>query len=121
MSRMLPNKKLYKSSENPPDNPINTTPVASPADNNTATAESPGIFVESLNLVIPREARIETANAVHIGYTFVNKPIAIPPNAICERASPYNDSLLKTRKRPITEQLTATAIPEINARCIKPN
>src|SRR5919198_2677658 len=121
MSKMLPNKKLYKSSENPPDNPINTTPIASPADNNTATAESPEIFVDSLNLVMPREARIETTNAVHIGYTFVNKPIAIPPNAICERASPYNDCLLKTRKRPITEQPTATAILETNARCIKPN
>lgn len=118
---MLPNKKLYKSSENPPDSPISTTPTASPADNNTATAESPGIFVDSFNLVIPREARIETANAVHIGYTFVNKPIAIPPNATCERASPYKDCFLKTRKRPITEQPTATAIPEINARCIKPN
>ena len=116
MSKMLPNKKLYKSSENPPDNPINTTPVASPADNNTATAESPGIFVDSLNLVIPREARIETANAVHIGYMFVNKPTAIPPNATCERASPYNDCLLKTKNIPMVEQLTATAIPEINAR-----
>src|SRR5919197_3379796 len=116
MSRMLPNKKLYKSSENPPDNPINTIPVASPADNNTATAESPGIFVDSLNLVIPRDARIETANAVHIGYTFVNKPIAIPPNATCERASPYSDCFFKTKKIPIQEQLTATAIPEINAR-----
>ena len=113
---MLPNKKLYKSSEKPPDNPISTTPNASPADNNTATAESPGIFVDSLNLVIPREARIETANAVHIGYIFVNKPTAIPPNAMCERASPYNDCLLRTKNRPIVEQLTATAIPEINAR-----
>ena len=98
---MLPNKKLYKSSEKPPDNPISTTPTASPADNNTATAE--------------------TANAVHIGYIFVNKPTAIPPNATCERASPYNDCLLKTKNRPIVEQLTATAIPEINARRINPN
>ena len=113
---MLPNKKLYKSSEKPPDNPISTTPTASPADNNTATAESFGIFVDCLNLVMPREARIETANAVHIGYIFVNKPTAIPPNAMCERASPYNDCLLRTKNRPIMEQLTATAIPEINAR-----
>ena len=67
MSNMLPNKKLYKSSENPPDSPINTTPIASPADNNTATAESPEIFVDSLNLVMPTEARIETANAVQRG------------------------------------------------------
>ena len=113
---MLPNKKLYKSSEKPPDNPISTTPTASPADNNTATAESPGIFVDSLNFVIPREAIIETAKAVHIGYMFVNKPTAIPPNATCDRASPYKDCFLKTNNRPIVEQLTATAIPEINAR-----
>ena len=117
---MFPNKKLYKSRVKPPDRLINTTPIASPADNNTATAESEGIFVDSFNLVTPNAAKIETINAVHIGYKFVNKPIDIPPNAIWDKASANNDCRLKTRNSPIAEQVVATATPEINARCIKP-
>ena len=119
-SKMLPNRKLYKSSVNPPARPINITPTASPADNNTATAESGGIFVDSLSLVIPSAAKIDTMNAVHIGYKFANNPIAIPPNAMCERASANNDCRLKTRNSPTTEQVIATATPETNARCMKP-
>ena len=102
INKILPNRKLYKSSVNPPANPINMTPIASPVDNNTATAES-GIFVDSLNLVIPKAARIETMRAVHIGYKFVNNQIAIPSNAICERPSANNDCCRKTRNSPIAE------------------
>jgi hypothetical protein len=88
---MLPNKKLYKSRVNPPAKPIKTTPTASPDVNNTAIAESGGIFVDSLNLVIPIAPKMETINAVHIGYKLINKPIAIPPNATCDIASPNSD------------------------------
>ncbi len=63
---------------------------------------------------------MDTINAIQIGDIFANRPMAIPPKATCERASPYSDRRRKTRKSPITEQLMATAIPEINARCIKP-
>ena len=120
INKILPNRKLYKSSVNPPANPINMTPTASPVDINIATAESGGIFVDSLNLVIPKAARIETMRAVHIGYKFVNNPMAIPPNAICERPSANNDCCRKTRNRPIAEHVIATATPEIKARCMKP-
>jgi hypothetical protein len=58
--------------------------------------------------------------AVHIGYKFVNNPISIPPNAICERPSANNDCCRKTRNSPIAEQVIATATPEIRARCMKP-
>ena len=112
---------MYKSSENPPDNPINTTPVASLADNNTATAESPGIFVDSLNLVIPREARIETANAVHIGYTFVNKPILFLQMPHVREHHHTMIASSRLERDQSQSSMTATAIPEINARCIKPN
>ena len=64
--------------------------------------------------------KIETINAVHIGYKFANKPIAIPPNAIWDRASANNDCRLNTRNNPIVEQVIATATPDINARCINP-
>ena len=116
---MLPNKKDSRSREKPPDKPISIIPTASPDDSIIATAASGGIFVDCLNLVIPNDAKTETTSAVQSGYKLVNKPSAIPPKATCERASPNSDCLLNTRKSPTAEQLTATAIPDINARCIK--
>jgi hypothetical protein len=71
--------------------------------------------------VIPNAARIETMKAVHIGYIFVYIPIAIPPNAICESASPKREWRLKTRNNPIIEEITAMATPAVKARCIKLN
>ena len=64
---ILPNRKLNKSMEKSFDKLTKTTPRARPDDSNTATAESGGIFVDCLNLVIPNAARIETIKAVHIG------------------------------------------------------
>src|SRR5262249_31502799 len=118
--RILPKRKLSKSREKPPAKPIKTIPIASPDDNITATAASGGIFVDCLNLVTPNDERTETTNAVHIGYTLVSRPIAIPPKAAWERASPNNDCLLNTRKSPTTEHVTATTTPDKKARCIKP-
>ena len=88
---MLPKRKLNKSSVNPPERLISTMPIASPEDNKTATAESAGILANSRNFVIPRAANTETIKAVHNGYTFVNSPIAIPPKATCDIASPNNE------------------------------
>ena len=119
--RILPNRKLYKSRVNPFDKLISTTPTASPDDNNKATAESAGIFVNSLNLVMPIAAKTETINAVHIGYTFVNNPIAIPPKATCDIASPNNECRLNTKNNPTTEHTREIAAPEIKACCINPN
>jgi hypothetical protein len=43
---MLPNRKLNRSTENPPDMLNRSMPKARPEDNIMATAESAGIFVE---------------------------------------------------------------------------
>jgi hypothetical protein len=64
---MLPKRKLNKSTENPPDKLTKTMPSASPDDSKIATAESGGIFVDCLNLVMPKAAKIETINAVYKG------------------------------------------------------
>jgi hypothetical protein len=66
-NRILPNRKLNKSIEKPFDKLTKTTPRARPDDSITATAESGGIFVDCLSLVIANAARIETMKAVHIG------------------------------------------------------
>jgi hypothetical protein len=55
-------------------------------------------------------------NAVHNGYTFAYNPIAIPPKATCDIASPNSECRLSTKNKPITEQITAIMIPEIKAR-----
>lgn len=51
----------------------------------------------------------------------MNSPNEIPPNATWARASPNNECLLSTRKRPTMEQIIEIAIADINALCIKPN
>lgn len=121
INRMLPNRKPNRSTENPPDKLNRRTPSAKPADSMIATAESAGILVECLSLVIPTEARIEATNAVHSGYVLVNRPMARPPKAIWARESPNKDCLLSTRNKPIIEHTEDIAIPAMSARCINPN
>ena len=77
--------------------------------------------MDSLNLVMPIAAKTETINAVHIGYTFVNNPIAIPPKATCDMASPNSECLLNTKNSPTMEHITEMAAPVIKACCINPN
>ena len=118
---MLPNRKLNRSRENPPDRLIRTIPTASPDESKIATDESGGILIESVIFVIPSAAIIVKAYAVHIGYKLRNSPIDNPPKATCDMASPNNECFLSTRNKPIAEHIAATAMPEINARCINPN
>ena len=70
---------------------------------------------------MPIAAKTETINAVHIGYTFVNNPIAIPPKATCDIASPNSECRLNTKNSPTTEHTSEIAAPEIKACCINPN
>ena len=97
------------------DKLINTTPTASHDESNIAIVESGVIFVDSLNLVIPTAPSIEMIIATHIGYTFMKRPSAMPPKAICDKASPNKECRLKTKNNPTTEQITATATPAISA------
>lgn len=119
-SRMLPNKKLKRSNENPPDRLTKMTPMANPEESRMATAESGGIVIESLNLVMPNPASTVKINAVHIGYRLRKRPSDNPPNATCDIASPNKECFLSTRNKPMTEDMVATAMPAIIARCMNP-
>lgn len=66
-SRILPNRKLKRSTEKPQAKLRRRIPIARPAVSIIATAESAGIFDERCSLVIPRAARIEAINAVQRG------------------------------------------------------
>lgn len=66
-NKMLPNRKLNKSTEKPFDKLIKITPNENPKDSNTAIRESEGRFVICLIFVIPMEATIDRINAVHNG------------------------------------------------------
>jgi hypothetical protein len=81
ISRMLPNRKLKRSNENPPDRLIRTIPTASPDESKIAIDESGGILMESVIFVIPNAAIKVKAYAVHIGYRLRNSPIDNPPKA----------------------------------------
>ena len=81
IKRILPNKKLKRSTENPPDELTRMTPTANPETKTTATAASPDILVLCLNYWSPIPPIIETMNAVHNGKTPKNKPTDIPTNA----------------------------------------
>jgi hypothetical protein len=78
---MLPNRKLKRSREYPPDRLIRTIPIASPDESKIATEESGGILMESVIFVIPNAAIKVKAYAVHVGYRLRNKPIDKPPKA----------------------------------------
>jgi hypothetical protein len=113
---MLPNRKLKRSKENPPDRLIRTIPTAKPDESKIATEESGGILTESVIFVIPNAAIRVKAYAVQIGYKLRNSPIDNPPKATCDIASPNSECFLSTRNNPIAEHIAATAIPEIIAR-----
>lgn len=66
-NRILPNKKLKRSTDSPPVKLKRRIPTARPEDNIIATAESDGICVECWSFVIPRAARIEATKAVQRG------------------------------------------------------
>ena len=74
IKRILPNKKLKRSTENPPDELTRMTPTANPVTKTTATAASPDILVLCLNFWSPSPPNIETMNAVHKGKTPKNRP-----------------------------------------------
>ena len=90
-SRMLPNRKLNKSTEKPPDRLVSITPTARPDVSTTTTAASPGILALDRSFCSPRPPNIETKNAVHIGNTPTNSPREIPPNATCDIPSPKSE------------------------------
>ncbi len=66
-NKILPNKKLNKSTENPFVELIKITPKEKPNESNTAIRESDGRFVICLIFVILIEATIDRINAVHNG------------------------------------------------------
>ena len=119
-SRMLPNRKLNKSTEKPPDRLVSITPTARPDVSTTTTAASPGILALDRSFCSPRPPNIETKNAVHIGNTPTNSPREIPPNATCDIPSPKSEYRLNTKNVPIKEHTTAVAIPATRAFCINP-
>ena len=51
--------------------------------------------MDSLNSVVPNAAKNLKYKLWHYRYKFANKPIAILPNAISDRASANNDCHLK--------------------------
>ena len=89
--RILPNKKLKRSIENPPEALTRNTPTANPEDKTTATAASPDILVLCLNFWSPNPPSMDTTNAVHNGKIPKNKPTEIPPNATCAIPSPNRE------------------------------
>ena len=91
IKRILPNKKLKRSTENPPDELTRITPTAKPDTKTTATAESPDILVLCLNFWSPSPPNIETMKAVHNVKTPKNRPTEIPPNATCAIPSPNRE------------------------------
>ena len=120
VNKILPKRKLKRSIVNPCDALTSNTPIARPAENNTAIAASPDILVLFLNFVIPNAVATQTTVAVQIGYMLRKNPRAIPPNAVWERASPKREYLFNTKNKPIIEQQIATTMPVRRALCIKP-
>jgi hypothetical protein len=66
-SKMLPNKKLNRSSVNPPDRLISSMPSARPDESNMATVASAGILVDSRNFVMPNAPSMESVRPVQRG------------------------------------------------------
>src|SRR5437867_2985899 len=56
-----------------------------------------------------------------MGNTPRKMPRAIPPNAVCAKASPRNAVRRRTMKTPRTEHSAAASRPAMTARCMKPS
>ena len=65
--RILPNRKLKISIENPPERLIITSPAAMPEDKSTAIEASPDMLYLSLIFVMINALTIDTPYAVHNG------------------------------------------------------
>lgn len=115
IDRMLPNRKLKRSTLNPPARLAIITPPAIPMEERIPIAASASAVVF---LVIKRmmiDPRTPIGRATQNGERLRSSPKASAPKVTCARPSPIRAMFLRTRKTPRIAQVTARKRPPMSA------